>query len=223
MSGARRPIPTAIDACAGQGVAADDTNDLDEWDRIGETPGDPERDIAQAKALRDRAREGGLRFEVFLPPGLAEWILDFVARGVFTSPSDAAFVMLGEQRDLEPHADLRREILKRTFRPRSTIRGRHSAEELRETCASAGGRPRPEPAVWIARPTETKYRAKHYVLLSRPRAPGAAASSRLPILSPELLRRNGRPRVARSRPERCASVSPGAGRGAARGRAERRA
>ena len=113
-------------------------------------PGDRERDIAQARALRDRAREGGLRFEAFLPPGLAEWVLDLVARGVFTSPSDAAFVMLGVQRDLEPHADLRREILKRSVQaaiddPRPPI----SAEELRERMRRRSEAPRPEPAVWV--------------------------------------------------------------------------
>ncbi len=113
-------------------------------------PGDRERDIAQARALRDRAREGGLRFEAFLPPGLAEWVLDLVARGVFTSPSDAAFVMLGVQRDLEPHADLRLEILKRSVQaaiddPRPPI----SAEELRERMRRRSEAPRPEPAVWV--------------------------------------------------------------------------
>ena len=113
-------------------------------------PEDRERDIAQARALRDQAREGGLRFEAFLPPGLAEWVLDLVARGVFTSPSDAAFVMLGVQRDLEPHADLRLEILKRSVQaaiddPRPPI----SAEELRERMRRRSEAPRPEPAVWV--------------------------------------------------------------------------
>ena len=113
-------------------------------------PKDRERDIAQAQALRDRAREGGLRFEAFLPPGLAEWILDLVARGAFASPSEAVFVMLGEQHDLEPHADLRREILKRSLQaaiddPRPPL----PAEELRERMGRRWEGPVPEPAVWI--------------------------------------------------------------------------
>jgi hypothetical protein len=41
-------------------------------------PEDRARDIAQAKALRGQVSKGGLRCEVFLPSGLAEWILDFV-------------------------------------------------------------------------------------------------------------------------------------------------
>jgi antitoxin ParD1/3/4 len=71
------------------------------------TPEERERDIAQARALREQASKGGLRFEVFLPSGLAEWVLDFVERGVFTDPSEAVFVILGEHQELEPHADLR--------------------------------------------------------------------------------------------------------------------
>lgn len=113
-------------------------------------PEDRERDIAQAQALREQASKGGLRFEAFLPPTLAEWILDLVARGVFTDPSEAVFVMLGEQRELEPHADLRREILKRSLQaslddPRPDI----SEEEFEESMRKRLREPRPEPAIWI--------------------------------------------------------------------------
>ena len=37
----------------------------------------------QARALHARAEAGGLRFEAYLPPDLATWILDKIARGVF--------------------------------------------------------------------------------------------------------------------------------------------
>jgi antitoxin ParD1/3/4 len=70
---------------------------------------------AQAAALQEQARAGGLRFEAYLPPRLASWILDKVARGVFADPSDAVFVLLGEQRDLEAHADLRQETMCRSL------------------------------------------------------------------------------------------------------------
>ena len=79
------------------------------------TPENRERDIEQAKSLQEQASRSGLRFEVFLPPGLAEWILDSVARGVFSDPGEAVFVMLGQARELEPHADLRHELLRRSF------------------------------------------------------------------------------------------------------------
>ncbi len=105
------------------------------------------RDIAQARALRDQASKGGLRFEVFLPSGLAEWVLDFVERGVFTDPDEAAFVMLGEQKDIEPHADLREEILRRMLeaaKKEPTI----SAEEFKARMDRRRAEPRPEPAAW---------------------------------------------------------------------------
>lgn len=111
-------------------------------------------DAAQAKALRAQASQGGLRFEVYLPPGLAEWVLDFVERGVFTDPGEAVFVILGEHKDLEPHADLRRESLKRSLEaamndPRPGI----PADEVRAHMEKLMAEPRPEPAVWRRRKT----------------------------------------------------------------------
>ena len=73
-------------------------------------------DIAQARALMSSVAKGGLRFEVYLPSELAVWVLDFVERGVFVDPGEAVFVILGEHRDLEPHADLRQEALRRAAR-----------------------------------------------------------------------------------------------------------
>jgi hypothetical protein len=108
-----------------------------------------EEDIAQAKALREQARAGGLRFEIYLPPGPAEWVLDFVARGVFANPSEAVFVMLGECKDLEPHADLRQEILKRSIGAAiNDPRPRIPAEEVFERLRKKMEEPSPEPAVW---------------------------------------------------------------------------
>jgi antitoxin ParD1/3/4 len=69
--------------------------------------------IAQARALRPQAAKGGLLFKTYLPPRLAEWLLDLIERGEFADPSEAVFVMLGEYRELEPHADLREEVLRR--------------------------------------------------------------------------------------------------------------
>lgn len=107
------------------------------------------KNIAQAKALRQQAQEGGLRFEVYLPPALAEWLLDLIEREVFVDPSEAAFVILGEHRDLEPHADLRQELLRRIIQaalddPRPGIPGEEFFEKMRKKFAE----PLPEPAVW---------------------------------------------------------------------------
>ena len=128
-----------------------DDIDTDDPDTQGDwrTPADRARDIAQAKALREQATKGGLRFEVFLPSGLAEWVLDFVERGVFVDPSQAVLVILGEHRDLEPHHDLRTEILKRSIDasindPRSPI----PLDEFKKKMAELRAQPRPDPAVW---------------------------------------------------------------------------
>jgi hypothetical protein len=120
---------------------------------MSEPPDDssyPKPDIAQAKALREQACAGGLRFEAYLPPGPAEWLLDLIARGVFTDPSEAVFVMLGKQQELEPHADLREELLRRSCQealddPRPGI----SPEEMKERMETLLAAPRPQPAVWL--------------------------------------------------------------------------
>jgi antitoxin ParD1/3/4 len=69
---------------------------------------------AQAGALRAQASKGGLMFAAYLPPRLADWLLDHIERGEFPDPSEAVFVILGEHRELEPHADLREELLRRS-------------------------------------------------------------------------------------------------------------
>ena len=105
--------------------------------------------IAQARALTEQAGTGGLRFEAYLPPDLAEWLLDLIERGVFADPSEAVFVILGEHRELEPHADLRQELLRRTVQaaiddPRPPLSGEAVEKHFRELSAA----PLPEPAVW---------------------------------------------------------------------------
>ncbi len=116
------------------------------------TAEDRASEIAQAKALREQASQGGLRFEVYLPSSLAQWLLDFVERGVFTDPSEAVFVILGEHQELEPHADLRKEILRRSLEaamndPRPHIPGKEAMAQIARKLAE----PRPEPAVWQQR------------------------------------------------------------------------
>ncbi len=105
--------------------------------------------IAQARALSEQAGKGGLRFEAYLPPDLAEWLLDLIERGVFADPSEAVFVIMGEHRDLEPHADLRRELLSRSCQaamddPRPSLSGDEAEKHLQELFDT----PLPESAVW---------------------------------------------------------------------------
>jgi len=67
----------------------------------------------QAKRLRHQVANGGLKFEAYLPPRFALWLLDHIEEGRFLDPAEATFVLLGQARELEPHADLRDELLKR--------------------------------------------------------------------------------------------------------------
>lgn len=113
------------------------------------TPEQREESLAQARALRKQAAEGGLRFEAYLPPQLAEWLLERIEKGVFLDPSEATFVLLGEQEELEPHIDLRQQLLRRRLDaaindPRPSILAKEVFDELRKKLSA----PRPEPAVW---------------------------------------------------------------------------
>lgn len=111
--------------------------------------------VAQAKALRKQAAEGGLRFEAYLPPQLAEWLLERIEKGVFLDPREAVFVLLGEHKALEPHKDLRRELLGRRLDaaindPSPRIPINEVFDELKKRMSP----PRPEPATWTHhRPT----------------------------------------------------------------------
>ena len=123
--------------------------DAPEWP----DPADKAHAVEQAKQLRDQAAKGGLRFEAYLPPSLALWLLDRIEQGKFLDPSEAVFVILGEHEDLEPHADLRRELLKRSIQaaaddPRPGI----TSEELKAHLREKRKEPWPEPARWEKRP-----------------------------------------------------------------------
>jgi len=114
------------------------------------TPAQRDNDIAQAKSLRQQAAGGDLSFEVYLPSGLAEWVLDFVERGVFTDPSEAVFVIMGEHRDLEPHSDLRLEIRNRSLDAAMNDPGlRISGEDFLAELEELANKPRRPVAKWV--------------------------------------------------------------------------
>ncbi len=125
--------------------------DAPEWP----DPADKAYAVEQAKRLRNQVAEGGLRFEAYLPPSLALWLLDLIEQGKFLDPSEAVFVILGEHKELEPHADLRRELLKRSIQaaaddPRPGISGKEMKARLREkfkTPARAGQMGKAVPAL----------------------------------------------------------------------------
>jgi antitoxin ParD1/3/4 len=102
-----------------------------------------------AAAIHDQARQSGLRFEAYLPPALADWLLARIESGVFTDPAEAVFVLLTESRELEPHTDLRGELLRRSLQaaaddPRPAIPHEVVEAWLNHLMEA----PRPEPAVW---------------------------------------------------------------------------
>lgn len=112
-----------------------------------------ERD--QAKALREQARAGGLRFEAYLLGSMADWLLERVEQGHFVDPSEAVFAIVKNFIDMEPHRDLRDELLRRTL-DASIERGLedvkagrvHDAAEVFDELRRELAKPRPEPARW---------------------------------------------------------------------------
>jgi antitoxin ParD1/3/4 len=108
-----------------------------------------ERD--QAKALREQARAGGLRFEAYLPGSMADWLLERVEQGHFVDPSEAVFAIVKNFIDMEPHRDLRDELLRRILKRslEDVKAGRvHDANEVFAELRRELAKPRPEAARW---------------------------------------------------------------------------
>ncbi len=66
-------------------------------------------------SLRAQARAGGLRFEAYAPPDLADWLLGLIEAGVYADPAEAVFAILREHQDLVQHPDLRQAVLRRSL------------------------------------------------------------------------------------------------------------
>jgi Arc/MetJ-type ribon-helix-helix transcriptional regulator len=79
----------------------------------GETEDEARLRTAQARCLKAGARKGGLRFEAYLPPDLAVWVLEKVERGEFFDPSEAVFAILLQARDIDGDEAIQTEILRR--------------------------------------------------------------------------------------------------------------
>ena len=140
-------LPAAFDGPRESAMSKADTSPH----RPRQGPSGPAAEAAPiaGAALRMQAARGGLRFETYLPPALAEWLFDRIERGDFAEPSEAVVAILGEYRDLEPHADLREELLRRIVQaaiddPRPAL----SFEEVERRMQELVNTPVPEPAVW---------------------------------------------------------------------------
>lgn len=108
-----------------------------------------ERD--QAKALREQARAGGLCFEAYLTGDQADWLLERVEAGMFVDPSEAVFAIIQNFIDMEPHRDLRDELLRRILeRSLEDVKaGRvRDADEVFAELRRELAKPRPEAARW---------------------------------------------------------------------------
>jgi hypothetical protein len=104
---------------------------------------------AQAAALRDQARAGGLRFEAYLTKDQADWLLEQIERGRFADPSEAVFLTVQNFIEMEPHGDLRDELLRR--RIQAAIDDPRPGIPHEEVCAKIEqwiAKPRPESARW---------------------------------------------------------------------------
>lgn len=104
---------------------------------------------AQARALREQARAGGLRFEAYLTGDQADWLLERVERGLFHDPSEAVFAIVGNFIELEPHRDLRDELLRRMLDVSAAdLESARPADEVFDELRQELAKPRPEPARW---------------------------------------------------------------------------
>ena len=104
---------------------------------------------AQARALREQARAGGLRFEAYLTGDQADWLLERIERGLFHDPSEAVFAIVQKFRELEPHRDLRDALLGRMLdAARADLEPGRPIDEVFDELRRDMAKPRPEPARW---------------------------------------------------------------------------
>ena len=109
--------------------------------------------IEQARRLKPLVKESGLKFEVFLPSSLGYWVLEMVENGDFHSPGEAVFVMMGLAKQLDPHQDLKEEILRRELDKRindsqGTKYYSHEEVKARMEKVKEELKNRPDPPVW---------------------------------------------------------------------------
>lgn len=117
----------------------------DDYDGFADNPAER----AQAKALREQARAGGLRFEAYLTGDQADWLLERVERGLFHDPSEAVFAILQNFRELEPHRDLRDALLGRMLESAAAdLEPGRPIDEVFDDLRRRMAEPRPEPARW---------------------------------------------------------------------------
>ena len=104
-----------------------------------------------SEAFHQQVSSGGLRFEAYLPPSLATWVVGLVEQGVFHSPSEAVFVAMQTFEDLEHHPEVKEALLRGilTQASKEVEKGKGIPHEaVTAEFAALNRRPLPEPAVW---------------------------------------------------------------------------
>lgn len=102
-------------------------------------------------AVRRQAAAGGLRFEAYLPPRLAAWVIGLVEQEVFHSPAEAVFVAMQSFRELEDHPEVKQALLAKIMQKSIDSVGEGGgmpAEEVMARLKKKMEGPRAEPAVW---------------------------------------------------------------------------
>lgn len=112
----------------------------------------------QAAELRPQAAEHGLRFEGYLVPSVAEWVLAEVEQGHFRDPSEAMFIAMRVFMEMQAYPDLREELLRREIRKSladegPSLSGDEVLAKLHERMKRAGGR---KPPMWSKVPFPSK-------------------------------------------------------------------
>lgn len=114
-----------------------------------ELPDSNPAERAQAGSLREQACAGGLSFEAYLPPALAGWMLERIENGTFNDPFEAVFGIVSNFRELEPHRDLRDELLRRMLNASvAELEPTRPADEVFDELRRKMTEPRPEAARW---------------------------------------------------------------------------
>ncbi|WP_133123038.1 ribbon-helix-helix domain-containing protein [Zhengella mangrovi] len=119
-------------------------------DNDWQTPEERQAQLHQAHDLKAQAVRHGLTFEAYLPPSLAEKLLDTIADGGFRDPSEFVFVAAQAFMEMEKHPDLKLELLKRKVQTGLHSGPRLSADALlAELKAEADTQKIGAPAVWV--------------------------------------------------------------------------
>ncbi|MGB5583856.1 MAG: hypothetical protein WBO16_06280 [Gammaproteobacteria bacterium] len=102
-------------------------------------------------AFQRQVATGGLRFEAYLPPALASWVIELVEKGVFHSPSEAVFVAMQTFEDLDQHPEVKSELLRAVLAHASKEAEEgnvYTAEEVMARFEKRKSLPPSEPAIW---------------------------------------------------------------------------